>query len=257
MQTIERYVVASFDTHARAAAAVRRLGLEGIDLRRLAIVGKDFRTEQHALGLVTLGDTVRRQASRAASFGALGGLIFGSGLVGRPFGGPVNASGALLLWLLGGFVGALLGALVGAVGGVLLSRGPKSERPVKYGPEVQTGTFLVTARGSDLVLRQARAILGEWGAARPLAPVKSHGTHATRQSVLALLDPGEAAAVGTALNDGDEYLDLAHLDRGVQHVHRVPVLEAGLLPRKAVTERTWRAVLEHLEQERLGAAAAS
>jgi uncharacterized membrane protein len=179
MSTIERYVVASFDTRARAEAALRRLGLEGIDLRRLALVGKDFRTEQHAVGLVTMRDVVLRQMARAASFGALWGLLFGGGFLVMPALGPLAVKGPLLVWILGALGGALFGAAVGALGGLLQSRGPDADRPVKFAPELQTGTFLVIARGSELFLKQARAILGEWGAARPAEQAPVHAPQPT------------------------------------------------------------------------------
>lgn len=257
MSTFEHSIVASYDTHSKAETAIRRLGLQGIDLRRLVIVGKDFRTEQHALGLVTVGDNVRRQTVRAASFGALWGLLFGGGFLVMPAVGPLNVTGPLLVWVFGALAGAILGAAVGALGGLLTSR-LESERPVKFAAELQQGTFLVIVKGSEQLLNQARTMVGEWGAARPEArvPVQlQRDALITRQSVLALLDDQEVARVSTAegaqqLREGDEYLDLEHLDLGVQHTPRAPGTLGGLLPRRAVTDRTWLAVLEHLKKDR-------
>jgi hypothetical protein len=73
----------------------------------------------------------------------------------------------------------------------------------------------------------------------------------TRDSVLRLLSDGEVARVSTAetaadLADGDEYLDLEHLDQGVRRSHKGTSPMGRLLPRKAVSEDTWSQVLAQL-----------
>jgi len=75
---------------------------------------------------------------------------------------------------------------------------------------------------------------------------------ANRESILKLLSEDEVARVSTAeaeaqLEHGDEYLDLQHLDEGVQWapVAREPI--AHLLPRKAVHQHTWSKIMAHLK----------
>jgi hypothetical protein len=72
----------------------------------------------------------------------------------------------------------------------------------------------------------------------------------TRDRLLKLLSDEEIASVSTAvtaprLAEGDEYLDLEQLERGVL---RAPTTTAmgRLLPRKAVREATWSAILTQL-----------
>ena len=71
-----------------------------------------------------------------------------------------------------------------------------------------------------------------------------------RASVLDLLSATEVARVSDAettveLPEGDEYLDLDRLDRGVQQA--APGTPRGrVLPRKAVAEKTWRKLLMQL-----------
>jgi hypothetical protein len=79
----------------------------------------------------------------------------------------------------------------------------------------------------------------------------------TRDSLLRLLSDDEVASVSTAetaprLASGDEYLDLEQLARGVQ---RAPVAGAAMsriLPRKAVREATWSAILARLPAVKVG-----
>ena len=52
----ESSAVAVYATHDEADAAVKALQKSGFDLRKLSIVGKDFRTEEHAVGYYNTGD---------------------------------------------------------------------------------------------------------------------------------------------------------------------------------------------------------
>jgi hypothetical protein len=70
----------------------------------------------------------------------------------------------------------------------------------------------------------------------------------TRDGVLKLLSDDEAASVSNAesaeeLDEGDEYLDLEHLDEGVHKADGLIVVMGRVLPRKAVHEVTWSKIL--------------
>jgi hypothetical protein len=72
----------------------------------------------------------------------------------------------------------------------------------------------------------------------------------TRDGVLKLLSDDEVASVCTAetadhLADGEEYLDLAHLDLGVRRA-AVATPMGRVLPRKAVHEGTWGKIMASL-----------
>jgi hypothetical protein len=73
----------------------------------------------------------------------------------------------------------------------------------------------------------------------------------TRDSVLRLLSEKELAHVSTAesgpsLPDGEEYLDLGHLERGVRRaLEKVPPTALVLL-RRSVHEKRWNLILAHL-----------
>jgi hypothetical protein len=73
----------------------------------------------------------------------------------------------------------------------------------------------------------------------------------TRVHLLKLLSDAEIASVSTAetaprLSDGDEYLDLEELGLGVQRAVGLSPRTGGVLPRKAVREATWSAILARL-----------
>ena len=73
-----------------------------------------------------------------------------------------------------------------------------------------------------------------------------------RDVILKLLSDEETARVSTAegasgLTEGAEYLDLEHLDRGVQRAKAATGVTMGhLLPRSAVRGETWRKILAQL-----------
>lgn len=73
----------------------------------------------------------------------------------------------------------------------------------------------------------------------------------TRDSILKLLSDDEVASVSTAetavnLSEGDEYLDLEQLDRGVQQANGAAPAMGRVLPKKAVHENTWSKLLTKL-----------
>jgi hypothetical protein len=74
----------------------------------------------------------------------------------------------------------------------------------------------------------------------------------TRDTILKLLSNEEIAKVSTAeassgLAQGGEYLDLEHLDQGVQRAKAAIKVPMGqVLPRSAVCDETWSKILARL-----------
>ena len=54
--TNEHAVVGVFASHLRAEAAIKALQEAGMDMKTLSIVGKNYQTEEHAVGYYTAGD---------------------------------------------------------------------------------------------------------------------------------------------------------------------------------------------------------
>jgi hypothetical protein len=76
----------------------------------------------------------------------------------------------------------------------------------------------------------------------------------TRHEVLELLSDDEIARVstreaGSALDPGDEYLDLKHLKSGVRRMTAETHVKLGdVLPRSAVNDETWSAICARLAE---------
>jgi len=73
-----------------------------------------------------------------------------------------------------------------------------------------------------------------------------------REAILELLSDEETARVSTAetasaLKEGAEYVDLEHLDRGVQRAKAAGGVTMGhVLPRNAVSKEIWSKILARL-----------
>jgi len=72
-----------------------------------------------------------------------------------------------------------------------------------------------------------------------------------RETILKLLSDDEVATVSTAeaatsLSPGDEFLDLEHLDQGVQTAPRKTTPMGRVLAKKSVHEKTWKKILKKL-----------
>lgn len=82
--------------------------------------------------------------------------------------------------------------------------------------------------------------------------------HSARELIWATLLGAQIAPVGTEtalhLADGEEYLDLEALSRGVQRANEGLATAGRVLPRSGVPESIWSTILTHLTRSRLPAA---
>ena len=162
--TQEHSVVAIYDSHTDAEAAIKALQQAGLDMKRLSIVGKDFHTEEHALGFYTSGDRMKFWGGRGMFWGTLWGMLFGSAFFVLPAIGPLVVMGPLVGWVVGALEGAAVGGATGVLAAALTSIGIPNDSVVKYELAVKAGKFIVLARGTADMIEHARAVLGKTGA---------------------------------------------------------------------------------------------
>jgi|SRR5580692_372752 hypothetical protein len=151
--------IAVFSDHEKAEAAIRSLQNAGIDMKKLSIVGKDFHTEEHALGFYNVGDRMKVWGKLGAFWGSLGAMLFGSALLFIPVVGHVIVLGPLVSTFVELLEGAALGGSAGLFGGALFSIGIPKDSVVKYEREIKAGHFLVLAQGSSAEVETARSLL--------------------------------------------------------------------------------------------------
>jgi len=87
---IKNSVVAVFDDHAAAEAAVKKLSDASFDMKKLTVVGKGYHTEEKVVGFYNIGDRIKFWGTRGAFWGGLWGMLFGGLFLTVPGVGPAS-----------------------------------------------------------------------------------------------------------------------------------------------------------------------
>ena len=166
--TNDHSLVAIYESHTHAEAAIKALHQAGLDLKKLSIVGKDVATEEQGGGFYHAGGRVKFWGTRGAFWGSMWGILLGAGLFFIPAIGAVVAMGPLVGWIVGALEGAAVAGAAGVAAGVLAaafsSVGIPQDSVEKYELEVKAGKFLVLARGSADEIERAQVALKTSGA---------------------------------------------------------------------------------------------
>jgi len=161
----ENAVVAVFDTHDKAEAAVRDLQKASIDMKRISIVGKDYHTEEHVVGYYNTGDRVKAWGKRGAFWGGLWGMLFGGAFFFVPGLGPIMLAGPIVSWLIGALETAAVVGGFSALGGALFSIGIPKDSVIRYESAVKAGKFVLLVHGTADEVARAKGVLDKGGPA--------------------------------------------------------------------------------------------
>lgn len=157
-------VVAIFDRHEDAEAAIRELQRGGYDMKKLSIIGRDYHTEERAVGFYNAGDRVRYWGKHGAFWGMIFGLLFAPAFFFIPGIGPVLTGGLIGSALMGTVEGAAVGAAVGGGSGVfaaaLTSLGIPKDSVIRYEASLKANKFLLIASGTAAEVDRAKGVLG-------------------------------------------------------------------------------------------------
>ncbi len=157
-------VVAVYDTHPKAEEALRAFQSSGFDMKKLSIVGKDYRTEEHVIGFYNTGDRMKVWGKRGAFWGTFWGMLFGSALFLIPGVGHLMVLGPLVGWIVGALAeGAVIGGLT-ALGAGLYSIGIPKDSILKYETALKADQFVLVAHGTPDDVAAAKRILDRTGA---------------------------------------------------------------------------------------------
>jgi hypothetical protein len=159
MTTTNSAIVAVFDRHDEADKAIRDLAQAGFDMKKLSIVGKDYHSEEHAVGFYTTGDRMKFWGKLGAFWGGIWGIVFSSALLFIPILGHIIVLGPLVAALVGTLEGAVLGGSGGAFVGALTMLGIPKKSVVKYEEQVKAGKFVLIAQGTEAEISAAETML--------------------------------------------------------------------------------------------------
>jgi uncharacterized membrane protein len=160
-------IVASFPSHTEAEHVVLELQKEGVDMQKLSIIGKDYRTDEQVRGFLTWKDTAQAGAAGGAYWGSfvggLFGILAGAGVLFIPGMAPIviagPITGLLAGWLEGSIVGGAAAAAVGGLSGALLGLGIPKDEVLKYETKIQAGEFVVLVTGGEIDVKQVKTML--------------------------------------------------------------------------------------------------
>jgi uncharacterized membrane protein len=152
-------VVAVYETHEQAEAAIKELQEAGVDMQRLSIAGKDTHTDEHVTGYYNAGDRMKYWGKLGAFWGGFWGLLFGSAMFAIPGIGPILVAGPLVAWIVGALEGAVVFGGVSAVGAGLVSIGIPKDSVLKYDVALKTDKFLLLVHGSPDEVEHAKTII--------------------------------------------------------------------------------------------------
>ncbi len=159
-------VIAVYENHSGAEAAVKELQKAGFDMKKLSVVGKDYHTEEHVIGYYNAGDRMKYWGQWGAFWGGFWGLLFGAAFFWVPAVGPVLVGGPLVAWIVAGLENVALVGGLSALGAGLYSIGIPKNSVVEYEAAVKAGKYVVVAHGTAAEAAKARENLNTSKAAQ-------------------------------------------------------------------------------------------
>src|ERR1700726_1194156 len=125
-------VVAVFNDHMAAEAAVKKLTAGGFEMKNLSVVGKGYHTEEKVVGFYNIGDRIKFWGTRGAFWGGLWGLFLGGMFMTIPVVGHVIVLGYLAATAISGIESAVVVGGLSALGAALFSIGIPKDSVIQY-----------------------------------------------------------------------------------------------------------------------------
>jgi len=160
----ENSLVAVYPLHSDAENAITLLKKGDFNIKKLAIVGQGYHTEDQVVGYYTTGDRMKHWGKRGAFWGGVWGMLVGSALFLIPGLGPVMVAGSAVGWIVGALESAVVVGGLSALGAGLYGIGIPKDSALKYESSVKAGKFLLIAHGTAAEADLARRILADTAA---------------------------------------------------------------------------------------------
>lgn len=157
----EYSVVAIYAKHTDAENAINLLKEGDFDIKKLAILGKGYHTEDDVIGYYSTGDRMKHWGKMGAFWGGLWGLLAGSAFFLIPGVGPVVVAGSAVAWIVAALESAVVVGGLSALGAGLYSKGISKGNVLKYESSIKAGKYLLIAHGAPEEAEAARRILAD------------------------------------------------------------------------------------------------
>lgn len=152
-------VVAVFSEHSAAESGIRQLKDSGFDIKKLAVIGRDYQSEEDVVGFYNTGERMKYWGKWGAFWGGLWGLLLGAAFLIVPGVGPVVAAGSIVASIISTLEGAIVVGGLSALGAGLYSLGIPKNRVITYEMSIKAGKFVLVAHGTAVEVAKARDIL--------------------------------------------------------------------------------------------------
>ena len=159
--SFEKSVVAVFNTHTDAEAAIKEIQKAGFNMKNLSIIGKDFHSEEHVVGYYNSGDRIKFWGKLGAFWGGIWGLLAGSAFFFIPGVGPVMIFGPLVGWVFSALEGAVIVGGLSAIGAGLYGMGIPQDSVVQYEGDIKSGKFLLVAHGTAAEIARIEVVIAK------------------------------------------------------------------------------------------------
>lgn len=164
IESKENSVVAIYAQHSDAENAINLLKKGNFDIKKLAILGKGYHSEENVVGYYSTGDRMKHWGKMGAFWGGLWGLLAGSAFFLIPGVGPVMVAGSAVAWIVAALESAVVVGGLSALGAALYSKGIAKGSVLKYESSVKAGKYLLIAHGTPEEAEAARRILSSTAA---------------------------------------------------------------------------------------------
>jgi len=155
----EKAVIAIYNTHPEAEAAVNELQRASFDVKKLSVVGKGYHTDEQVVGYYNAGDRMRHWGKLGALWGGLWGLLFGAAFFWVPGIGPLLVAGPLTASIVAALESAVVVGGLSVLGAALYSSGIPKDSVVRYETAIRADKFLLVGHGTDAEIAKAKEIL--------------------------------------------------------------------------------------------------
>ena len=152
-------VIAVYNTHPEAEAAVKELQRGGFNMKKLSVVGKDYHTDEQVVGYYNAGDRMKYWGKMGALWGGLWGLLFGAAFFWVPGVGPLLIAGPLSAAFVACAESAVVVGGLSALGAALYSIGIPKNSVLRYETAIKVNKYLLVAHGTEAEIAQAKEIL--------------------------------------------------------------------------------------------------
>ena len=152
-------VIAIYNTHPEAEAAVKELHRGGFDMRKLSVVGRDYHTDHQVVGYYNAGDRMKYWGKMGVLWGGLWGLLFGAAFFLVPGIGPLLIAGPLSAAFVAALESAVLASGLTVLGAALYSIGIPKEGVLRYETAIKLNKYLLLAHGTGTEVAQAKEVL--------------------------------------------------------------------------------------------------